>query len=68
MNQFPQWGPTAVIVGGYLIGLYFQTRQIESLGSEMNAKFEGLRAEMNARFDAAREALFRVERAFSTRG
>jgi hypothetical protein len=34
----------------------------------MNAKFEGLRAEMNARFDAAREALFRVERAFSTRG
>jgi small basic protein len=68
MNQFPQLGPTAVIVGGYLIGLYFQTRQIESLRNEMNAKFdavnanfEGLRAELNARFDAGREALFRVE-------
>jgi hypothetical protein len=68
MNQFPQWGPTAVIVGGYLIGLYFQSRQIESLRNEINAKFEGLRAEMNARFeavnarfDAGREALLRVE-------
>jgi hypothetical protein len=68
MNQFPQWGPTAVIVGGYIIGLYFQTRQIESLRNEMNARFEamnarfeGLRQEMNARFDAGREALLRVE-------
>jgi hypothetical protein len=68
MNQFPQGGPTAVIVGGYIIGLYFQTRQIESLRNEMNARFEamnarfeGLRQEMNARFDAGREALLRVE-------
>jgi hypothetical protein len=55
-------------VGGYIIGLYFQTRQIESLRNEMNARFEamnarfeGLRQEMNARFDAGREALLRVE-------
>jgi hypothetical protein len=66
---------TAVIVGGYIIGFYFQSRQIESVRNEisakfeaMNARFEGLRAEMNARFgavnarfDAGREALLRVE-------
>jgi hypothetical protein len=61
MNQFPQWGPTAVIVGGYIIGLYFQGRHIESLRNEINARIEGLRAEMNARFEAQKEALFRVE-------
>jgi len=57
MNQFPQWGPTAVIVGGYIIGLYFQSRLIESLRNEMIA----LRNEMNARFEAQNQALLRVE-------
>jgi hypothetical protein len=57
MNQFPQWGPTAVIVGGYIIGLYFQSRLIESLRNEMIA----LRNEMNAKFEAQKEALLRVE-------
>ena len=57
MNQFPQWGPTAVIVGGYIIGLYYQSRLIESLRNEMIA----LRNEMNARFEAQNQALLRVE-------
>jgi Sec-independent protein translocase protein TatA len=64
MNQFPQWGPTAVMVGGYIVGLYFQTREIESLRNEINAKFEAMNARfeiVNAKFEAAKEALFRVE-------
>lgn len=64
MNQFPQWGPTAVIVGGYIVGLFFHSRQIESLRNEIYA----LRNEINARFDAVnakfetwKEVLLRVE-------
>ena len=57
MNQFPQWGPTAVIVGGYIIGLYFQSRQIESLRNEINARFDAV----NAKFETQKEALLRVE-------
>jgi hypothetical protein len=55
---------TAVIVGGYIIGFYFQSRQIESVRNEISAKFEAMNARfgaVNARFDAGREALLRVE-------
>lgn len=61
MNQFPQWGPTAVIVGGYIIGLYFQTRQIESLRNEMNAKFEALAVRIESVRNDMREAFLRFE-------
>lgn len=38
-----QWGPAAVIVGGYLLGIYFQNRRIDDLRDSMNKRFDDLR-------------------------
>jgi len=46
-----QWGPVAVIVGGYLLGIYFQNRRIDDLRDSMNRRFDDLRDSMNKRFD-----------------
>jgi hypothetical protein len=43
VNQVNAWGPTAVIVGGYLIGMYFQNRRIDDLRDSMNKRFDDLR-------------------------
>ncbi len=38
-----QWGPVAVIVGGYLLGIFFQNRRIDDLRDSMNKRFDDLR-------------------------
>ena len=53
MNQLTQWGPVAVIVGGYLLGMYFQNRRIDDLRDSMNKRFD----DMNRRFDDMRDLL-----------
>jgi hypothetical protein len=40
------WGPVAVIVGGYLLGIYFQNRSSAQLGK----RIDDLKSEMNNRF------------------
>jgi len=42
-----QWGPVAIIVGGYLLGIYFQNRRIDDLRDSINGRFD----DMNKRFD-----------------
>jgi hypothetical protein len=60
-----QWGPVAVIVGGYLLGIYFQNRRIDDLRDSINRRLDDLRgaigdsrgsvndlrSSMNTRFD-----------------
>jgi len=53
VNQLTQWGPVAVIVGGYLLGMYFQNRRIDDLRDSMNKRFD----DMNRRFDDMRDLL-----------
>jgi hypothetical protein len=48
-----QWGPVAVIVGGYLLGIYFQNRRIDDLRDSINQRFD----DVNRRFDDLRELL-----------
>ena len=48
-----QWGPVAVIVGGYLLGIYFQNRRIDDLRDSMNRRFD----DMNKRFDDLHDLL-----------
>ena len=43
VNQLNQWGPVAVIVGGYLRGMYFQNRRIDDLREAMHKRFDDLR-------------------------
>ncbi len=60
MNQLNQWGPVAVIVGGYLLGMYFQNRRIDDLRDSMNKRFDDMNSrfdDMNRRFDDTRDLL-----------
>jgi hypothetical protein len=59
-----QWGPVAVIVGGYLLGVYFQSRsiahldrRIDDLRDSMGKRFDDLRETMNKRFDDLHDLL-----------
>jgi len=48
-----QWGPVAVIVGGYLLGIFFQNRRIDDLRDSINKRFDGV----DKRFDDLRDLL-----------
>ncbi len=58
MNQFSQWGPVAVIVGGYLLGIFFQNRRIDDLRDSLNKRFDDVNRrfdDVNNRFDDMRD-------------
>jgi hypothetical protein len=60
VNQLTQWGPVAVIVGGYLLGMYFQNRRIDDLRDSMNKRFDDVNKrfdDVNRRFDDLRDLL-----------
>jgi len=59
-----QWGPVAVIVGGYLLGVYFQSRsiahlnrRIDDLRDSLSKRLDDLRETMNKRFDDLHDLL-----------
>ena len=70
-----QWGPVAVIVGGYLLGIFFQNRRIDDLRDSVNKRFDDLRDllksevkrleerfdHMDQRFDQVEARLDRLE-------
>jgi hypothetical protein len=51
VNQLSQWSPIAVILGGYLLGMFFQNRRIDDLRDSINKRFD----DMNKRFDDLRD-------------
>jgi hypothetical protein len=53
MNSLQEWGPVAVIVGGYIIGLYFQARSI----AHLDTRISDLRVHMDKRIDDVRDLL-----------
>ncbi len=52
-----QWGPAAVIVGGYLVGIFFQNRRIDDLRDSLATRIDDLRDSMNRRFDDLHDLL-----------
>jgi chromosome segregation ATPase len=56
-----QWGPVAVIVGGYLLGIYFQNRRIDDLRDSMNKRFDDLRDLLKSEVKRLEETISRVE-------
>jgi chaperonin cofactor prefoldin len=63
-----QWGPVAVIVGGYLLGIFFQNRRIDDLRDSVNKRFDDLRdllksevKRLEERFDHVDERLERLQ-------
>ncbi len=57
MNALAQWGPVAVILGGYLLGIFFQNRRIDDLKDSMNKRFDDTNSSVNKRFDDLRDLL-----------
>lgn len=57
MNALAQWGPVAVIVGGYRLGIFFQNRRIDDLKDSMNKRFDDTNSSVNKRFDDLRDLL-----------
>ncbi len=56
-----QWGPVAVIVGGYLLGIFFQNRRIDDLRDSMNKRFDDLRDLLKSEVKRVEERLDRLE-------
>ncbi len=56
-----QWGPVAVIVGGYLLGIFFQNRRIDDLRDSMNKRFDDLRDLLKSEVKRIEERLDRFE-------
>jgi low affinity Fe/Cu permease len=51
------WVGVAVVVVGYVIGFYFQRRDIDKLEASLNRRIDDLRSEMVARFEGLRDLL-----------
>lgn len=48
MNQLQQWGPVAIIVGGYLLGFFFQNRRIDDLINRIDKRIDDLKEILRA--------------------
>ncbi len=57
MNSIFNWGSVAVIVGGYVLGFYFQNRRIDDLRDTLNHRVSDLNETMNRRFSDLNEAM-----------
>jgi hypothetical protein len=51
------WGPVAVIVGGYLLGFYFQNSRVSDLRAHVDRRISDLRAHVDGRIDDVRDGL-----------
>jgi hypothetical protein len=51
------WLAVAVVMLGYIVGFYFQHRDLDKLETSLNRRIDDLRSEMNARFAALHELL-----------
>jgi len=56
-----QWGPIAVIVGGYLLGIFFQNRRIDDLRDSMNKRFDDLRDLLKSEVKRLEDRIGRLE-------
>ena len=56
-----QWGPVAVIVGGYLLGIYSQNRRIDDLRDSINRRFDYLCDLLKSEVKRLEERLDRME-------
>jgi hypothetical protein len=61
VNQLNQWGPVAVIVSGYLLGMFFQNRRIDDLRDSMNKRFDDLRELLKSEIKRVEERIERLE-------
>ena len=61
VNQLNQWGPVAVIVGGYLLGMFFQNRRIDDLRDSMNKRFDDMRDLIRSEIKRVEERIERLE-------
>jgi hypothetical protein len=51
------WLAVALVMLGYIVGFYFQHRDLDKLETSLNRRIDDLRSEINARFAALYELL-----------
>jgi hypothetical protein len=56
-----QWGPIAVIVPGFLLGIFFQNRRIDDLKGSLNNRFDDMRDLSKSEVKRLEERLDRIE-------
>src|ERR1700733_6546023 len=56
-----QWGAVAVIVGGYLLGIYFQNRRIDDLRDSINRRFDDVRELLKSEVNRLESSINRLE-------
>ena len=61
VSQLNQWGHVAVIVGGYLLGMFFQNRRIDDLRDSMNKRFDDMRDLIRSEIKRVEERIERLE-------
>ena len=65
MNTLFNWGSLAIIVGGYVLGFYFQNRRIDDLRDTVNRRITDLSVHVDARFadmkDFIKSEILRLE-------
>jgi hypothetical protein len=50
------WSAVAVIILGYVVGFYFQHREMDALKDSLNRRIDDLRSEMNACLEGGQPA------------
>lgn len=67
MTTLNNWGPTAVIVAGYLIGFYFQNRRLDDLRTHVDKRFDDLYRYLDVRFNEIERRLTALEERFGVK-
>lgn len=67
MNTLSNWGSVAVIVGGYLLGFYFQNRRIDDLRDTMNNRFSDLKDFIKGETSRLEDRIDRLEHPWPSR-
>lgn len=63
MTTLGNWGPTAVIVFGYIVGFYFQNKRLD----DINHRFDDLYRYLDVRFGEIERRLAALEERFGVK-
>ena len=61
MNALYDWGSVAIIIGGYLIGFYFQNRRTDDLRDTVNSRFADMKDFIKSEISRVESRMERME-------
>lgn len=61
-NFLNNWGPVAVIVAGYALGVFFQNRRLDDFQRAVDQRFTDLYRYLDVKFATVEERLAKLEK------